>query len=284
MQSLDDDLREGIQYQGDGVLVSHVADGSPAERAGLRQGDVIVSINGKQVSDTDDITSFVQSAKSGDHARFEIARASKRQTLTVTLGERPANLDDEGVHRIEIQTGPHGSSDFDPMKWSDTMRAFKMVGDLPMMSGRGRLGVELQDIDSDLGSYFSVPDGKGALIVRVEKDTPAARAGLKAGDVIVRVGDSQTDDTESASRAIRASEGKTALTVMRRGKRQVVTAELPPRPQIERIVRGHGAMSMDEMPMIEIHRHDEASLHREMQKLREEIEQLREELKQKSSH
>ena len=307
-QSIDGQLREGLDYRGNGVLVNRVSEGSPAERAGLRQGDVIVGLNGANINSPEELLMRVREARVGDRVRLDISREGRRQLLTATLGERPENLaNGEGRRRVIMRTdrndresmevpeapeppeapeAPEAPEVPDPPEplIGDHLMDLEGLGnlaDLPF-AGRGRLGVQLQDLDPDLGSYFSAPQGKGALIVHVEKDSPAARAGLKAGDVIVRVGDQTTNDADETARAIRAQEGRVSITVLRRGQRQTLQTELAPRARIHRIVRGHGAMNLDDLPSVGDRHRQESEVHRELQELREEIRQLREELRQKS--
>lgn len=308
-QSIDDELRDGMDFKGSGVLVNDVVDGSPAERAGLHQGDVIVSFNGESVESPEDLQSLVRNAHPGDHVRIEIQRERQRQTLNATLGERSdvtrvrtRDEDESGDEDNDTPTPDMEKLNKSMEKMNRSMDkakidldlskirmdALKNLADMPI-PGRGRLGVQLQDLDGDLGSYFSVPQGKGALVVEVEKESPASRAGIKAGDVILKVDDDEVEDSNDAAQAIRQHEGKVNLVIMRRGSRQTLTAELSPRARVQRIVRGHGPM-MYEVPMLpeapvtpEAPRSREVSrLHREMQQLREEIQQLREELQQKS--
>jgi S1-C subfamily serine protease len=272
-QSLDDDLKDGLGYQGDGVLVNRVADDSPASKAGVKQGDVIVSMNGQAVSAPDDVQDLVRSAKAGDRAQLVVVRDGKKQTLTAALVERPSEMawgDDS--HRIVIRQSPDMEFDLDHMP---------DMADLPGM-GRGRLGVELQDLNPDLGGYFSVPDGKGALIVSVVDGSAAAQAGLKSGDVIVKIGDRAVEDADDATRAIRQSEGSTSIEVMRKGKRTTLTATIAGHEHVHRAVM---RMNMDDLPGVsdDVH-HMSTELRREMDDLRRQIHELSEQLKQKSQN
>jgi len=274
-QSLDDDLKDGLNYNGDGVLVNRVAEDSPAAKAGVKQGDVIVSMNGKAVNDPDDLQELVRSAHAGDRATLVIARDGKQQTLTATLAHRPNDMtwgDDQ--HRIVIHEAPDVQFDLDHMP--DVM-------DLPVI-GRGRLGVQLEDLNSDLGGYFSVPDGKGALVMSVVDGSAAAEAGLKAGDVIVKIGDHAIEDSDDATRAIRQGEGSTPIEVVRKGKHMTLTATLATRDHMHHAFIGH--MDMGDLPQVmnDAQRQTQSQLRREMDDLRREIHELSEQLKQKSQN
>jgi serine protease Do len=276
-QRIDDDLREGLSLKGDGVLVNSVASESPASRAGIKQGDVIASINGKSVDSPDALQELVRAAKAGDRAQLDIVRDGKHQNITATLGERPNSMSwGDDRHRIMIREAPEAQMDFGGVP---------QVADLALF-GRGRLGVQLDDLNPDLGEYFSVPGGKGALVTSVVKESAASRAGLKAGDVIVKVGDHDVESSDDVARTIRSLEGRVAIGVVRKGSRLTLNAELEAR-------RTPHAMNMEDMDLgdlpvkvqiMEHRQHEISQLHRDMQELRDELRELREQLKQKSQN
>ena len=138
--------------------------------------------------------------------------------------------------------------------------------------GRGRLGVRVESLNRDLGSYFGVPDGKGVLIVEVMKDTPAEKAELKAGDVITRVGERAVEDPEDLVRALPEDAGKVTLTVVRKGAKRTVQAELDRPERVVRIRRG-------EPDMIRVRDFQPGpELRRELEDLRRQIDELRREI------
>ncbi len=93
--------------------------------------------------------------------------------------------------------------------------------------GRGRMGVRLQDLTDQLGDYFGVEGGDGALVTSVTEDSPAAAAGIQAGDVIVAVGAESVDGPGDVARAVRSAEaGPTEVTVIRDGQRRSFTVTL----------------------------------------------------------
>jgi serine protease Do len=272
-QELSDDLREGLDYKGDGVLIDGVVDGSPADKAGIKKGDVLVRFNGQTVDSPDQLQSVVASTKGGTKAEIELVRGGTHVKVSATLDSRPSRMS---------------------MTWSNEAPRVRMIapmapdlemsGDLADLGnlGRGRLGVRLQDLNADLATYFSVPNGKGVLIVEVEKDSPAARAGLKSGDVIVKVGDHDTFDSDDVVRAVRGEEGRVPISILRRGQKQTVTAEIERPQHVMRIVRDRDLAGLDRLPgMMEMHdgeHHHDSRLQDEMEQLRDEIRALREQL------
>src|SRR5688572_5442249 len=213
-QSLSDELREGMDYRGEGVLVNRVVDDSPADRAGIERGDVLVSIDGRSIRSPEHLTRTIRDARVGQSVSLVVARDGRRRNLGVRLGERPDEVPTPEAEVVEPIPG-----DLELETLPRIMRDGDGTGLLMRGMGRGRLGVRVEDLKEDLGSYFDVPDGSGALVLEVLKNTPAERAGLKGGDVITRVGDKRIAAADDLVAALReAPAGKLSLTVMRRGQ------------------------------------------------------------------
>jgi len=124
-QSMTSSLREGIGYNGDGALVNRVVDGSPADRAGLRKGDVIVRYNNRLVDDAADLTDLVRGSRPGQRVALLVHRDGSNRQINVTLGEGSStesgsrtwswNDDDEdndsGHGRVWIERDGKGDDD-----------------------------------------------------------------------------------------------------------------------------------------------------------------------------
>src|SRR4029077_10596732 len=90
-------LRDGLDYKGDGVLVNRVVPQSPADRAGLRNGDVIVRLNSRPVRTPEDLSNLVQAGRPGQSVALEIVRDGERRTLNAKLAARPSDDDQTWV-------------------------------------------------------------------------------------------------------------------------------------------------------------------------------------------
>jgi len=212
-----------------GVEITMVEPGSPAEKAGLKQGDVVLEYNGQRVEGTQQFVRLVRETPPGRTVRLTVFRDGATQTVTATLEERkgrtfnvPAlpKLDDDIRVRIEKEiTG-----------------AMRDVPRVTMSWRAGMLGIEGEALKgSQLAEFFGVKDG--VLVRSVMKDTPAAKAGLKPGDVIVKVDGRQVEeprDISAALRAAREASKKTIAVVVVREKKettvQVTLDEPPPLP------------------------------------------------------
>jgi len=254
LQELTPDLREGMDYRGDGgVIVSRVVTGGPAERAGLRNGDVIVRVNSRTVNTPAGLQNVIRTARVGQSISVEIFRDGERRYLSARLEARPS--DEEGAggtiespeepeapeapeapvppeppgrelgrRRVIIRDlgGMHDLQGLEELKGLDLPNGMMGLA----AASRGRLGVRIESLSPVLGEYFGLPDGKGALVLEVLKGTPAERAGLKPGDVITRAGDQAVTNGTDLVNVLRGKEGKVALRVVRHGTPRTVEAEL----------------------------------------------------------
>lgn len=185
-----------------GVLVSRVVEDSTAEKAGIKKYDVIQYFNDEKMRRTDDLIEAVRANKPGAKVKIKLVRDGKNKEVTVTLGEYKfkglwiGGKDDKNV--------------------------------IFLSRGRGYLGVHLQELNNDLAGYFGVKEDEGALILKVEKESPAQKAGLKAGDVIVTIGDEKVQSPADVRKALAEFKkgDKVDVTVIRQKKKQVVKAEL----------------------------------------------------------
>ncbi len=301
-QSVTEELRDALDLRGDGVLVNRVVSGSPADRAGIRKGDVITAVNGRSVESPEELADVIRAQSSGSTASVRIARrGGESQAISVRLGNRSEAQkgdrdDDEDWNgtpapgtpapgRPEVHVWKNGKEvdpDDEDFKMPD-MRGFRGFGDMSGMqfNMRPRLGVRLEKMNSDLGGYFGGTNGRGALVVEVVEDSPAERAGIKAGDVIIAVGSTNVDDPDDLIRAIANEEGRTSLTLVRRGTRRTVEAELGDRPRQSdtwRMRDGRAPRAPRTPATPEVRRNDDSD--HEIQELRDEIRELKKQLQE----
>ena len=144
-----------------GVLVNDVIDGTPAAKAGLEPGDVIVEIEKTKVNSPNELSRRVASYAPGDKVRVKVLRDGKDKTVNVTLGLRDdANSDEEG--------------DAPAANDNDTLSS--------------EVGLRVSELNESLRQQFRVPDDvSGVIVTGVRPDSPAANAGLRPGAVILEV-------------------------------------------------------------------------------------------------
>lgn len=287
IQDLDESLRESMDL-GDveGVLVNGVNDESPAEKAGIEEGDVITAVDGKKVSTTPELVDAVRSKKPGTEVKITLVRDGKDESLKATLAERPDDLDVVGKFI------PFEGSGTAPEAIDKYLRALEIPQiDLGLSGwgGRGRLGVYVQDLSDGLAEYFGVPEGKGVLVQDVVEDSPAQKAGIKAGDVIVKIGDERVADSQELIEAIGEMEAsqETSVVVLRKGQETTLKAtvgEDEAKTKLEALKRKfitvrEGDEGSGERSIIVREISDEnKELRKELDDLRTELKELRKEL------
>lgn len=195
---------------GSGALVTAVTEDSPADKAGIEEGDVIVGFDGKRVEDSDDLTSAVRKAKPRNEVSIEIVRKDEHKTLTAKLGR-------ESVPRAF-------SYNFNGLKHLRIPRMPAMPGHLGMYSSEDLHGIEVQELTRQLADYFEVPNGHGVLVSSVEDGSDAGKAGVKAGDVITKAGGSEVRDPEDLRDGLSPEKASdVSLEIVRKGKAQTLT-------------------------------------------------------------
>ena len=213
-----------------GVGITEVVKDSPAEKAGLRKDDVIVRFEGDNVTSTRKLTRLVSEVAPDHTARLTISRGGSEQEVSVTIGKRENNINTfrhfEGVKGLE---GLKHLKDLDKLKefqknmppganvWKwEGPGGFDSDSFVYSFGGGRRIGVSTMQLTKQLADYFGIADGKGVLVTSVSDDSPAAIAGIRAGDVIVSVDGEKVEGSGDISRAInKKKDGDVNLTVIR---------------------------------------------------------------------
>lgn len=249
--------RFGLQGTPRGVGVARVMKDSPAERAGLRESDVILRFDGETVTSVRKLNRLVGETAPDHTARVTIIRGGAEQEVSVTLGARRGFA--QGFGGMLAPRAEELKSQSDAMRWQskDLRRQgekFKQQGEEMRRQGEDarkqldlwrrqnpemfkdgrnfsfyfgggrRIGVSTTALTDQLGNYFGVPGNRGLLVTRVVENSPAAKAGLKAGDVITAVNGKTVGEAGEMTRAINdQNEGDVTLTFYRDRKERSVT-------------------------------------------------------------
>jgi serine protease Do len=189
IQDIDQDLAKALGLGSrEGVLIADVNPGSPAEKAGIRRGDVALSVGGRAVTSTGAFRNAIAAAGSGATVELELSRNGKRHKVTATLTAQPNE--------------PSATSSAEPR--TSTTRA----------------GMRLAPLDAAARQRLEIPSSvkAGAWIEAVEPASPAARAGLRAGDVILEIDKKPVNNPEDIAAAWRDAKGPVAVSVLREGR------------------------------------------------------------------
>ncbi|MEW5702345.1 MAG: PDZ domain-containing protein [Candidatus Zixiibacteriota bacterium] len=205
IQTMDQDLAESEGVKDvEGVFVSGVIEDSPADKAGIKKGDVIIRFDGKDTPTTSRLTRLIEWSDPGETKEIVVLRGGKEMPLKVEI---TANKDRE--REFEWITEPP-DVDMEVPEPPAAPRAFTFsLGQL----STSRIGVALYDLSDQLAEHFGAKDG-GALINEVEKDGPADKAGLQAGDVIVEIDHKPVRNTNEVRKAIQKKDDGDIATVM----------------------------------------------------------------------
>jgi serine protease Do len=174
IQPLSKEMREYYGIQEDqGVLVSQVFPGDPADKAGIQPKDIITAVDGEKISDARDLTGKIASLPVGSTAKVEVLRDGKEKTFKVTIAKR----EDDRVASME-QKGPKEDAS---------------------------LGIRVSEITPEIARRFSLEDAEGIIVVDVAGGSKADEAGLEPGDIIKEVNRKEirtVKDFESAISAV----------------------------------------------------------------------------------
>jgi len=182
-----------------GVEISRVEEGSPADKAGLKNGDVILEYNGQRVEGMEQFGRLVRETPSGREVKLLISRNGATQTVAATVATR----------KLKSVTAGN-MHDFFPGVEMPEIR----IPDMPQVFTTWRspvLGVEAESLGTQLATYFGVKEG--VLVRSVTKDSAAEKAGLKAGDVITKVDGTPVATSNELIAALRSASSKKTFSV-----------------------------------------------------------------------
>jgi serine protease Do len=210
-----------------GVGITQVAKDSPAEKAGLRKDDVILKFDGENVTSTRKLTRLVSEVAPDQSVRLTISRGGSEQEVSVTLGKRNESLNaGEGFRALQglpglrgliTPEGPGGNV----WKWEGPEQGDGMVF---AFGNNRRIGVSTMQLTKQLAEYFGIAEGQGVLVTSVSDDSPAAKAGIKAGDVITAIDGEKVERAGDVTRGLnKKKEGDVTLTVIRKGNQRTIT-------------------------------------------------------------
>jgi Do/DeqQ family serine protease len=179
-----------------GILVGGVNPGGPADHAGLKMGDVILKLNGRDMNDANEMRNAVAAMAPGTEVTVTVLRDGKQQNIAVRLGE----LTPESVRATQEQggEGPRNAS---------------------------RLGISIVPLTPDLARELGVrPGTQGVVIGSVDPSGPAAQAGLQSGDIIQQVNRQPVRSGDDVRRALQRSGARPPLLVVNRGGQTLFVA------------------------------------------------------------
>jgi serine protease Do len=196
IQDLTESLAESFgKTEASGALVAQVIPGSPAQKAGVKSGDIILKFDGKKVSGAAQLKNMVGRVKPGTESTLTVFREKKKIPLNVKIGER------------------------------DQKKLASLSQSMPTSETTNELGVAVGNVPEAVAEKLGLKAGEGVRIKDIESDSVARRMGLRAGDVIVEVGDKKISDLPSFNQAVTAAKKKGLIRLkVQRGKARIFLA------------------------------------------------------------
>jgi serine protease Do len=189
VQTVTDDVARSLRLESiGGALVSSVQPDGPADKSGIERGDVITSIAGVKVTDSNSLRNHVAALKPGTKAPIVVVRDGREQTLTATLGELPSQA---------AEATPTENA-----------------------ANRGGAGLSVQPLTPDTARRFGLDAeaAEGLIVTGVDPDGPAADAGFRQGDVIQEVNGKKVADAATLRRELASAGDRPALVLVQRGE------------------------------------------------------------------
>ena len=215
-----------------GVGVTQVIKDSPAEKAGLKKDDVILRFEGDSVTSARKLNRLVSEVAPDQTVKLGISRGGGEQEVAVTIGKRNDSFNTmEHFKGLEGLKGLDKLPEFELRDMPPGANVWKWKGQGPGDDGmvfafgnHRRIGVGTIQLTKQLAEYFGIADGKGVLVTSVADDSPAAKAGLKAGDVIIAIDGEKVEGAGDVARGInKKKEGDVTLTVIRNKNQRTIT-------------------------------------------------------------
>lgn len=188
IQQITPEISEGLGLKGvKGVLVSDVTPGGPADKAGIKRGDIITDFNGNKVDQVTELTSMVAQIAPGSDVDVKVLRSGEQSDFKVTLGTLPDTVPGSSEEEVKEE-----------------------------------LGITVNEITPQIASRFNLGEGEGVVITNVEQGSVASESGLRPGDVILEIGKKtikNLDDYRSALEEVK--KGGAALFLIKRGENTI---------------------------------------------------------------
>jgi S1-C subfamily serine protease len=218
------------------VEIYDVESDSPAELAGLKEEDILLKIDGRQITSASMFASEIRASKPGQQIKLEVERAGKTSEVKVKLGEYPER---EARRELELRyprlfpPEPPEPPELEKVKPEKAPEApqppeSRLREVWPRLEKRKYIGVYLEAINQELLDYFGVKEESGLLVTRLTKDGPAEKAGLKVGDVVIRVDGKRVDSVDELSEMIQDREkgDKVKVELIRNKKPMTIEVEV----------------------------------------------------------
>jgi membrane-associated protease RseP (regulator of RpoE activity) len=227
------------QAETEGVIIENVVENSAAEKAGLQPGDILITIDGEKITDSESVYEALKNKKPGDEVSLEYLRDGKKQSAKATLGERKNEMRSYMFNGDEDFDFDFDMDEMGKMKGHAFM--WKEMKDRPFLGVGIEDAAEMEDSKSDKGVYVN----------KIYENSAAEQAGMKPGDIIIKIDEKAIEKSEQLIDALKEHKAGESikLTYLRDGNQMEKTIELKAREINEDFEMGmpHIMMKMGDM-------------------------------------
>ena len=185
----------------EGAIIADVEKGSPAEKYGLKRGDVIVAIGGQKVKNSQDVVFFVRNKLAGDKVKFEIYRDGRKKEIELVLGEIKGGKSQKKQEKSSLTKAPAAKTST-------------------------KMGITVSELTSELRERYGLGDGSGLVVVGIQPGTLGQKLGLRPGDVILEVNRKKMETVSDWNKAMGAGVKALGLLVSRNGQTLFISVEM----------------------------------------------------------
>jgi serine protease Do len=216
MQDVDEGVAAALGIERNrGTLIRSVTPGGPAARAGMQEGDVVVTVAGHPVTPDATLAYLISQQPIGSHVPVELIRQGQHRTVTVAIAQRPSEEELARINGIGDQNGDQSGDDNGGKPGAETQSPGQR-------SAQASLGLSVQTLTPDLARQLNIRDAalRGVVVREVDPNSDAGQKGIQAGDVILSINQQPTATPEAAAAAIDAARRagrNTVLLQVRRG-------------------------------------------------------------------
>jgi serine protease Do len=214
-----------------GIRVESVLRESPAQQAGILEGDVIEAMDNREVGHFDELAGRIERIPPGSKVTLRLMRSGERIDITTTLSDRPHGTNSK--RRMLLATGPGESRSSSVERWRWDLARRSLVGTVDPESAV--LGMHTQPVTESLAKSLGLPTREGALISGVVPGSASDRAGVRTSDVIMRLNDEAIRSPQQLNERMRglSAGASVQFKVLRDGKQHVVDLKMPERKMVE---------------------------------------------------
>jgi serine protease Do len=229
-----------------GVEVTLVDQDAPAGKAGLKEHDVILTINGNQVESVEQLRRIIREIPPGRMVTLGISRDGQPLTLKAQLADRKKTFALATPGKAFTMTMPNLPT-MPMMPVTPLVPEMDVPVSIVVVHSSARSGLMVENLTPQLGDFFGAKNGQGVLVRSVEKGSRAEKAGFRAGDVIVKVNGESISDSGDFTRAVRGRKNSTVnVSIIREKKEQNLTLALPERNQSQLLEESLEEPGLDE--------------------------------------